>query len=72
MGANVHLSVVAEGEFGPDKRYDVMGTGVMHTFRMGSGEGIRISEPVYRKLPNDRRGSWSKHQPPATYTRTAG
>lgn len=68
LGANVHLSVVAEGEFGPDGVYDVMGAGVIHTFRMGGGPGIRISEPVYRKLPNDRRGRWSKYQPPATYT----
>jgi class 3 adenylate cyclase len=69
MGANIHLSTVAEGQFGPDEHYDVMGMGVIHTFRMGSGAGIRISEPVYRKLPNERRAGWSKHQPPATYTR---
>lgn len=67
LGANLHLSTVAEGEFGADGRYDVMGTGVNHTFRMGAGPGIRISEPVYRKLPNDVRGGWEKHQPPATY-----
>lgn len=67
LGVNVHLSTVAEGEFGVDGRYDVMGTGVNHTFRMASGAGIRISEPVYRKLPSDRRGGWEKHQPPATY-----
>jgi adenylate cyclase len=69
MGANVHLSVVADGEFGPDRRYDVVGAGVIHTFRMGGGRGIRISEPVYRSLPSDRRSVWSKRQPPATYTR---
>ena len=68
LGANVHLSTVAEGQFGADARYDVMGAGVNHTFRMGAGPGIRISEPVYRKLPNHLRGDWEKHQPPATYS----
>jgi class 3 adenylate cyclase len=71
LGANIHFSTVAEGEFGPDRRYDVVGAGVIHTFRMGGGEGIRISEPVYRKLPSDRRSVWTKRQPPATYTRAA-
>jgi class 3 adenylate cyclase len=68
MGANVHQAVVAEGGFAPDGHYNVMGTGVIHTFRMGAGPGVRISEPVYRQLPNDRRGAWHKQQPPATYT----
>jgi hypothetical protein len=34
---------------------------------MGGGAGIRISEPIYRKLPNERRGPWQKSKPPATY-----
>lgn len=68
LGANIHLSTVAEGQFGADGRYDVMGAGVNHAFRMGAGPGIRISEPVYRKLPNDVRGGWDKHQPPPTYS----
>lgn len=68
LGANVHLSTVAEGHFGVDERYDVIGAGVNHTFRMGAGPGVRISEPVYRKLPNHLRGAWEKHLPPATYS----
>jgi class 3 adenylate cyclase len=68
MGANIHQAVVAEGEYAPDGHYNVMGTGVVHTFRMGAGPGTRISEPVYRQLPNERRGAWQKQQPPATYT----
>jgi adenylate cyclase len=70
IGANVHLAVVAEGDFGPDDdpRYDVLGSGVNHLFLMGGGAGIRVSEPVYRQLPNDRRGDWKKNRPPATYT----
>ncbi len=70
MGANVHMAVVAEGDFGPadDRRYDVLGSGVNHLFLMGGGAGIRISEPVYRQLPNERRGGWRKNRPPATYT----
>jgi adenylate cyclase len=68
-GANVHLAIVAEGELGAenDRRYDVIGEGVNHLFRMGGGAGIRISEPVYRSLANDRRGPWQKQKPPATY-----
>jgi class 3 adenylate cyclase len=70
LGGNVHLAVVAEGELGPedDRRYDVIGSGVNHLFRMGGGTGVRISEPVYRRLPDDRRGRWQKQKPPATYT----
>ena len=68
MGANIHICTVAEGEFGPDRVYDIFSIGLIHTFRMGNGAGIRISEPVYRKLPSGRRGAWAKHQPPATYT----
>jgi class 3 adenylate cyclase len=71
LGVNIHQAVVAEGEFEPDGAYNVMGTGVIHTFRMGSGAGIRISEPVYRQLPSDRRTPWRKHRPPATYTYAA-
>jgi len=69
VGANVHLASVAEGALGADddRRYDVVGAGVNHLFRMGGGAGIRISEPVYRQLPDDRRGAWHKHKPPATY-----
>jgi adenylate cyclase len=69
IGANVHLSVVVEGEFGygASQGYDIIGAGVFHVFRMGAGVGIRISEPVYRQLPNDDRGPWKKQQPPATY-----
>ena len=67
VGANVHLSVVVEGDLG-GRTTDIIGAGVVHVFRMGAGPGIRISEPVYRKLPNDQRGPWKKHQPPATYT----
>ncbi len=68
LGANVHIAIVAEGEIGPEDRYDVFGTGVNHLFRMGGGPGIRISEPVYRQLPNEARGPWNKMKPPATYT----
>jgi class 3 adenylate cyclase len=67
LGANVHMSTVVEGELAPG-HYDVTGTGVIHTFRMASGAGIRVSEPVYRQVPNDRRRAWKKHQPPAVYT----
>jgi adenylate cyclase len=69
LGGNVHLAVVAEGEFGPDddRRYDVLGSGVNQLFLMGGGAGLRITEPVYRQLPNERRAAWQRHKPPATY-----
>jgi len=68
-GANIHLATVAEGELGPPdgRRYDVVGAGVNHLFRMGGGRGVRISEPAYRQLPDARRGPWHKLNPPATY-----
>ena len=70
VGANVHMATVAEGEYGTGRSaaFDVIGAGVIHAFRMGAGPGIRISEPVFRRLPNDQRGPWKKRQPPATYT----
>jgi adenylate cyclase len=70
VGANVHMATVAEGVYGAGRSaaFDVIGAGVMHAFRMGAGPGIRISEPVFRRLPNDQRGAWHKRQPPATYT----
>jgi class 3 adenylate cyclase len=70
FGANIHLGTVAEGEIGPevDRRYDVFGAEVNHLFRLGGGAGIRLTEPVYRRLPNDARGLWEKHKPPAVYS----
>lgn len=69
LGANIHLSVVAAGELGAcPPRYDIVGAGVNHLFLMGNGPGIRLSEPVYRRLPNERRGEFQKRKPPATYT----
>ena len=69
LSAKVHLAIVAEGAFGPDDdaRYDVIGSGVNHLFSMGGAPGVRISEPVFRKLPNNVRSRWQKHHPPATY-----
>ena len=46
----------------------ILGSGVNHLFRMESSAGVRISEPVYRQLPNDKRGPWAKEKPPATYS----
>jgi class 3 adenylate cyclase len=70
LGVNIHLSTVATGSFGGPSFPvdDVMGAGVFHMYRMGAGPGIRISEPVYRKLPSPERSQWRKHQPPATYS----
>lgn len=67
LGANVHVSTLVEGAFGLDGTYEIVGMGVIHTFRMGGGAGTRISEPVYRRLPSGRRSPWRKHQSPAIY-----
>ena len=67
MGANVHLAEVAEAELGPQRRYDVVGMGVNATFLLGRGPGLRISEPVYRRLENADRGGWRKQRPPTVY-----
>jgi class 3 adenylate cyclase len=67
IGANVHLSTVAEVRLGADAVAELVGPGVVHLHRMGSGPGVRLSEPVYRKLPSARRDPWHKRQPPATY-----
>ncbi len=70
--ANLHLATIAEGELGPAgaRRFDIIGEGVNHTFLLGGrlGSGLHVSEPVYRQLPNERRGAWKKQRPPATYT----
>ena len=43
--------------------------GVIHAVPHGWEGPVRVvSEPVYRRLPSDRRSSWRKHQPPATYS----
>lgn len=70
LGANLHLGVVAEGEIGPAdaRRYDVVGAAVNHLFRMGGGAGVRVSEPVYLELPDERRSAFQKDAATATYT----
>lgn len=69
VGASLHVASVATGEIGsgPERRWDVIGAGVNHLFRMGGGAGLRLSEPAYRKLPSERRQGWRKEEPPATY-----
>jgi adenylate cyclase len=70
LSANIHVSSIAVGEFS-DGTFEAIGMGSIHTFRMGAGAGIRISEPVYRKLASADRGTWTKYQPPAVYTWSA-
>jgi class 3 adenylate cyclase len=69
VGANVHLGTVAEVRLGTAAVAELVGMGVVHTYRMGGGPGVRISEPVYRKLPSGHRNRWRKRQLPATYSR---
>jgi class 3 adenylate cyclase len=68
-GLSVHMGPAVEAELGTgsSRRSDVIGRTVNQTFLMGRGSGIRISEPVYRKLPSGERAPWSKNRPPAVY-----
>ena len=69
VGVNVHMGNVIEAELGSgeSRRPDVFGRTVNQAFLLGRGPGIRISEPVYRKLPSTDRSPWSKNRPPAVY-----
>jgi class 3 adenylate cyclase len=72
LGANLHLgsAVLAELGAGKSRRRDVIGRAVNHTFMLGRGAGIRITEPLYRLLPSGERSPWEKHKPPAVYVLT--
>ena len=74
LGANLHLGAAVEAELGqgPSRRIDLVGRAVNQTFLLGRGPGIRISEPVYRKLPSGERTPWEKNRPPAVYTLASG
>ncbi len=68
IGANLHIGDVVDGVFGPSAFRDVIGSAVYITFRMGGGPGLRISEPIYRKLPSGARSPWKKQKAHVTYT----
>lgn len=69
LGANLHMgdAILTELGSGASRRLDVIGRAVNHTFILGRGSGIRISEPVFRQLPSGERSPWGKHKPPAVY-----
>ena len=67
-GVKVHLGTVAEGEVGRDPRYDIFGSAVNHLFRMGGAGLVLISEPVYLRLPDERRARWQKHPTHESYS----
>ena len=70
ISANIHLGDVVDGVFGPAACRDITGGTVYTTFRMGGGPGLRISEPVYRKLPSGARSPWKKQKSPVTYVQS--
>jgi len=69
LGVNLHLGQAIEAAIGSgaSRRPDVFGRTVNQTFLLGGGPGIRISEPVYRKLPSSDRTPWTKRRPPVVY-----
>jgi len=68
VGVKIHLGIVAEGEIGADRRYDVFGSAVNDLFRMGGAGLVLISEPVHDRLPAERRAAWQRQHPRAAYT----
>jgi class 3 adenylate cyclase len=74
FGANLHMGPAVEAELGdgPSRRRDIVGKAVNQTFMLGKGPGIRISEPVYRKLPSAERTPWEKKKPSAVYVLGVG
>jgi class 3 adenylate cyclase len=74
VGVSVHMGPVIETELGSgsSRRGDVIGRTVNQTFLLGRGSGLRISEPVYRKLPSGERTPWTKNRPPAVYVLEEG
>ena len=69
LGANLHAGPVVATELGAgsSRRFDVIGRVVNQTFMLGRGQGIRISERMYRLLPSSERSPWEKYKPPAVY-----
>jgi adenylate cyclase len=55
LGAIVHAATIAEGDVGPDRRYDIFGSGVNPLFMMGGGAGVRVSERIHGQLPDELR-----------------
>lgn len=67
----VHIGEVIVGTFGPQGFRDVLGRAPNALFTM-AGQGIKISEQVYRKLPSDQRSRWKKRAGPVVYMLTQG
>ena len=69
LGANLHVGPVVAAELGSgsSRRFDIIGRVVNQTFMLGRGQGIRLSERMYRLLPSGERSPWDKRKPPAVY-----
>jgi len=69
LGVNLHMGPVVDAELGqgPSRRRDIIGRTVNQAFLLGRGPGVRMSEPVYRKLPSEDRTPWTRNKPPAVY-----
>lgn len=69
LGANLHAGPVVSAELGSgsSRRFDIIGLVVNQTFMLGGGQGIRLSERMYRMLPSEERSPWDKYKPPAVY-----
>lgn len=64
--AGLHIGDVLVRKFGGAQLLDAMGLGVATAMSL-EGDGVTITEPVYRSLPNELRGAWNKHSAKVTY-----
>lgn len=71
VGVRVHLGTVAEGEVGPDRRYDIFGNAVNDLFRMGRAGTVLISDAVYARLTEAQRATWQVQTSPTTFAPAA-
>ena len=68
LNAKVHFGEAIAGQFGPDKRFDVLGRAV-NTAAVLKSVGVTLSAEAFRKLSPELRQRFKKHTPPITYIR---
>lgn len=71
VGVRLHIGTVAEGEVGPDRRYDIFGNAVNDLFRMGRPGTVLISDAVHARLTDEQRAAWQAQTSPATFAPAA-
>ncbi|HEX5630679.1 MAG TPA: adenylate/guanylate cyclase domain-containing protein [Acidimicrobiia bacterium] len=62
----VHAADVVAGEFGPNRSFDVIGSGVFTLFRLPA-RTVAVSAEAFRKLSPEMRSRLKKHTEPVVY-----